>query len=544
MRQDVILGDRHSASAKSDHAKSDRVKPDHAKPGHAKPDHESSSATLDDLFRRALERRPDALALLDPPDREYFTDHPPRRLTYAEADKVISGIAQTLRAFGLPADSIVGVQLPNIVESVLMILGTLRAGLVPAAIPVLWRTTEMAATLGRIGARALISCRQVGTVDHGELAMQVAAETFVIRFVCGFGDDLPDGVVGLDSVFHSQPDPVEALDRNGHAGEHVAIVTFDVTSAGIVPVARSHAELIAGGSAVLMEMGSVPDPTVLAAFATSSFAGLATTVVPWLLSGGTLSLHQPFSPQGFASQRAKDRCDVVVVPGPLVVRLRDAGLVGGRDGLKAIIAVWRAPERLSGSAVWAGGATTLIDVPVFGEIGLVAQRRGAAGKPAALPAGRVGGPGGSANGRSAIELARTPHGTVAFRGPMVPLHPFPPGVARRDNLRLKVDDDGFIDSEFACRVERDTKLLVVTSAPPGIVSIGGYRFALRDLQNLVAQVDDQSSLTALPDMLAGQRLAGAAADRDAIRQALSAQGANPLLVAAFRGRRPGRASAA
>ena len=37
-------------------------------------------ATLDDLFRRAVMARPDALALLDPPDRLSFTDGPVRRL--------------------------------------------------------------------------------------------------------------------------------------------------------------------------------------------------------------------------------------------------------------------------------------------------------------------------------------------------------------------------------------------------------------------------------------------------------------------------------
>ena len=507
----------------------------------AKFDHPFARATLDEFFRRALERRPDALAVADPPDREYFTDHPPRRLTYAQADRVIAALAQRLRDLGLPIDSIVGIQLPNTVEGVLACLAALRAGLVPALIPLLWRASEMTASLGRIGARALISCRQVGNVDHGELAMVVAAETFAIRFVGGFGSELPDGVVPLDDAFVAGHVAIAPLERGDRPSEHVAIVTFDVTAGGIVPVARSHAELVAAGTAILMECGSVPDAKILGAFAMSSFAGLATTVMPWLLSGGTLVLHQPFSPESFAAQRAAERCDVLVVPGSLAVRLREAGLIGGRDGLKAIIGTWRAPERLSATAPWPSGGTPLIDVSVFGEIGLIASRRGPGGKSSALLVGRMTGPAREANAMSVIEVARTPHGTIALRGPMVPLHPFPPGVARGDHLRLKVDDDGFIDTDFPCRVERDTKALVVTGGPPGIVSVGGYRFALRDLQKLVAQVDEEGSLAALPDLLAGQRLAGTAADRDAVRQALAEQGANPLVVAAFRGRLAGRA---
>ena len=82
-----------------------------------------------------------------------------------------------------------------------------------------------------------------------------------------------------------------------------------------------------------------------------------------------------------------------------------------------------------------------------------------------------------------------------------------------------------------------TKLLTVDGPPAGIVSVGGYRFALRAAQDLIAGIEDGSTLAALPDMLAGHRLAGAGADRDAICDALLAHGANPLLVAAFRARK-------
>jgi hypothetical protein len=47
-----------------------------------------------------------------------------------------------------------------------------------------------------------------------------------------------------------------------------------------------------------------------------------------------------------------------------------------------------------------------------------------------------------------------------------------------------------------------------------------------------------------PDGLAGHRLAGVASDRNAVRRMLTDQGANPLIVDAFRERRGDRASAA
>src|SRR5262245_64076843 len=84
-------------------------------------------ATLDDLFMRAALRRPDAIALTDPPNREAFTDGPPRRLTYAEADRMISAIAAMLRHTGLAGDAIVSLQIANPVESVLALLAVWRA---------------------------------------------------------------------------------------------------------------------------------------------------------------------------------------------------------------------------------------------------------------------------------------------------------------------------------------------------------------------------------------------------------------------------------
>jgi hypothetical protein len=504
-------------------------------------DNPAMKATLDDLFRRALTRRPDAPALIDPPDRSAFTDGPVRRLSYAQADRAISALAARLRDFGLPTDAVVAIQLPNTVESVIALLAVMRAGLIAAPLPLLWRHADAAAALSRVAARALMGCQRVGDVAHGDLAMHIAAETFTIRFLCGFGENLPDGVVHLDDIFESDGEP-PAVERQGAPSDHIALLTFDITADGIVPVARSHSELLAAGLAVHLETRTEPDTVLLGALACASFAGLASMVLPWLLSGGTLALHHPFAPTVFARQRAEENCAVAVLPGPMVMRLADAGLIGkGRDS-ETVLAVWRAPERLHGSAAWTASAA-LIDIAVFGEVGLIAARRGAGGKPAALPTGRIMAPRGAEQGVHVLNVARMPNGTVALSGPMVPHASFPPGAERGGAPKFKVSETA-IETGYPCRVDRDTKLLTIDGPPSGIISVGGYRFALRAMQELVGGIEDGSTLAALPDMLAGHRLAGSGSDRDAICDALLAHGANPLLVAAFRARRPARRASA
>jgi acyl-CoA synthetase (AMP-forming)/AMP-acid ligase II len=71
--------------------------------------------------------------------RKRLTGRSPRRLTYAEADRAISALATKLRGLGLQTDSVVAIQLANTVDSVIALLGVLRAGMIAAPLPLLWR---------------------------------------------------------------------------------------------------------------------------------------------------------------------------------------------------------------------------------------------------------------------------------------------------------------------------------------------------------------------------------------------------------------------
>src|ERR1700736_5488931 len=95
----------------------------------------NSGPGIDDLLRRAAARTPDAWALVDPPDRTDFTDAAPRRLTYAGAERAVEAMAGRLLDLGLPPGSIVALQIPSIVESVIALFGVLRAGLIAAPMP-------------------------------------------------------------------------------------------------------------------------------------------------------------------------------------------------------------------------------------------------------------------------------------------------------------------------------------------------------------------------------------------------------------------------
>jgi hypothetical protein len=494
-------------------------------------------ATLDDLFRRAAARRPSAIALCDPPNRTRFSDGVPRRLCYADADRIVSAMAGRLRRLGLKTDTVIAIQLPNTVEGVLTILGVLRAGMIAAPLPLLWRRADMIAALSRIGPKAIVTTSHVGGFDHCALAMQVAAEMFPIRYICSFGDTTGDGVVGFDDLLAIETfAPPPEIQREGNPASHVAVTTFDVTPRGLVPVARNHRQLIAGGLAALLEGRLKQDSVILGCTALGSFGGLALTLVPWLLTGGTLSLHHPFDAVAFSVQCNFERCDTAIVPGSLVPQLARAGLLSHAD-LQNVLAVWRAPERLAASPAWRHDDTRLIDAVVFGETGLICGRRGADGRPQPIPLGTVCAPREAPRAIEVAELARSGAGTLALRGPMVPRHPFPPGAASFGMPQIEAEPTGFVDTGYPCRLDRDAGTVVVTGPPPGVISFGGYRFLFNELQDLIRHADADASLGVLPDALAGNRLSGNVAEPGAIRAALDVLGVNPLIVGAFRDRR-------
>jgi AMP-binding enzyme len=507
--------------------------------------HKSSGAggriTLDDLFRAAVAQRPDAIALADAPNREAFTSGAPRRLAYVEADRAIAAIAARLRRAGLERDDIVALQMPNTVEAVLALLGVLRAGLIASPFPLLWRRADCADAVAAVGARALITVRRVGATDHGELAAAVAAQAASVDQVYLFGGE-GDGAISLDDVIAHETDVAPAagtpppVEPDPMAYAHVALVTWDTTAAGLMPVARSHAEMVMAGLEPMLEGRFEPKATMLSSLCLGSAAAIAVTLVPWLLSHGTLALHHPFDPVVMRQQVIDLGCDTVVLPGSLAARAAEAGMFAGST-VRRVIAMWRNPERLAAGASWQPAWPGVMDVVAFGEAGLMAANRGAGGRPAGLtlgPARRS-----PDNGPLLVEAARSREGTLALRGPMVPRFPFPPGAPPAPGAAI--DAHGFLDTFYPCRVAGGSGALVVTGPPAGMVSMGGYRFSLARLQETVSQLEPGARLAAFPDGLAGQRVAGSSAHRDAMRAALAELGFNPMVINAFRARRGGDA---
>ncbi len=306
-----------------------------------------------------------------------------------------------------------------------------RAGLVVAVLPLLWRHAELTAALNRTAARAIVTMSKVDGVSYSDLAMHAAAEAFSIRYVCGFGADLPEGMASLDDVLARPPGTTRAVIQDGRKA---AMISFDVTAEGFRPVPRPHFSLIAGGLAMSLEADIRQGATVMAAFTPMSFAGLASSLAVWLLCGGTLALHHPFENDVLEQQINEHECEVLIAPAQLALRLGDADLAARMPTLRNVIGLWRAPEQVAASDAWIAPHAPLTDVYLFGEAGLFGARRGEDGMPVAVMPGPHGAPREQSGSSIAGEILLTPKGTLGLRGPMVPIAAYAPPQPVGDTL--------------------------------------------------------------------------------------------------------------
>jgi len=491
------------------------------------------SPTFETLFQRILARNPDALALVDPLNKPRITGQAAKRLTYAQADRAISALAAHFVESGLPAHSVIAVQLANTVEFVLTVLAAHRAGLVVALIPQLWRQADLVSALNRTSARAIVTCDRIDGVIHADIAMNAAAEVFSIRHVCGFGAGLPEGMASLDEAIARGPRPARVAIQDGRKA---AVISFDVTTDGFRAVPRPHFGLIAGGLAISLEADVRQGAVLMSAFAPTSFAGLACSLAVWLLTGGTLALHHPFDGEVLEQQIREQGCDTLIAPAQLTQRLDELDLSARLPGLRNVIGLWRAPEQIASSPPWMTETATMTDVYLFGEAGMFGARRTAEdGTAAPVKSGPHGAPRETAGSSIAGEILVTPKGTLGLRGPMVVVAAYAPPPPPSDSLIAQPPRD-YVDTEYGARLDRQTGVISITAPPSGMMAVGGYRFLANDLQEWSRRLGQGAMLTALPDRLSGYRLAGRAQDNARAREAMNELGLNPLMAEAFRDR--------
>jgi acyl-CoA synthetase (AMP-forming)/AMP-acid ligase II len=268
------------------------------------------------LFDRLVNRSPEAIAVVDAPNREAFTVGPPTRLSYValahEADRVAAGLV----AAGVAHDDVVMVQLPNVAELVVVYLACSRIGAIVSPLPVQYRAHELRLTAALTSPTAFVTTTSVDGFDHCALVDEVAPPSVRVRVAMG---PAPEGWTSW-SELDGDRGAARAVGEEVAAEEVLTICWTSGTEAEPKGVPRSHDLWTAIALATVDGAALRERDVLLTPFPLVNMSGIGGMLVPWLLTGGTLVLHQPMSLPVFLEQVAAERVNYTVAP-PVLLNL-------------------------------------------------------------------------------------------------------------------------------------------------------------------------------------------------------------------------------
>jgi len=278
--------------------------------------------TIHDLFVRNAERKPDALALVDAPNRAEFSVGEPVRWTYAEVRERADRLAAALVEEGVAKDDVVMVQLPNITELVLVYLAASRIGAVVSPLPVQYRAHELRLTGSLVEPVVFVTTTNVGGFDHVGLVGSVRAEIPSIRAVFALSPEALEGTRPLSGILETPADTsgLDARTAEVSASDVFTVCWTSGTETEPKGVPRTHdlwtAIAYATTDAAELHEGDV----LLTPFPLVNMSGIGGMLVPWLQTGGRLVMHQPMSLPVFLQQVVTERINYTVAP-PVLLNL-------------------------------------------------------------------------------------------------------------------------------------------------------------------------------------------------------------------------------
>lgn len=280
--------------------------------------------TLMDLFLRTVGSTPNAVALVDPPNRAEFTAGSFKRWTYAELLTATDRLAAALLKSGVVKDDIIMVQLPNIGELVISYLAVARIGAIISPLPVQYRTHELRQVMNITEPKVFITTSSFMNANYLDMVRSVLPEMPSVKVLMAVGENLPDDVQSLDTIFATPHDAVvleSYIQANPvEANECFTVCWTSGTEAEPKGVPRSYNHWITIAQATVDGAQLDPQCNLLNPFPTVNMSAIGGMVFPWLLTGGKLVMHQPLNLPVFLKQIGEEKINYTVAP-PVLMNL-------------------------------------------------------------------------------------------------------------------------------------------------------------------------------------------------------------------------------
>lgn len=298
--------------------------------------------TLGEIFLDTAARQPRQFAVADPPNRAALWGTAPQTWSWGELLAHTGRYAAFLHQQGLRKDDVVVLQLPNCVEMHALYLACALSGVIVSPLPMQYRAHELTHVCGATGARMAITVQRLGQHESARHWASHAAQLPSVRAVwalpAGADAPWPEGVGRLDLAL-DEVQPWGAAQLRSHM-QAIGLSAHDVltvcwtsgTEAKPKGVPRNHNEWLIVGQSVIDAGQMQPGCQMVIPFPFVNMAGVSTSLVAWLLTGGGLRHHHPFDVDVFVGQLRDQPTDyTVAAPAVLSALLKDPDKLQGVD---------------------------------------------------------------------------------------------------------------------------------------------------------------------------------------------------------------------
>lgn len=499
-------------------------------------DADAGPVSADEALRRNARDAGTQIAFRDPPDRSSLELGGMREITWAEADAIADVLAERFHECGLKAQDTIAIQMPNIVEAPLLLLGAWRAGLVPCTLPMFWQLEEVRQAFSQIKPVAAVSVGRYGNNSPAETLGEAAARQTSIRYVLALGGDLPDGVTPIDEWLSAHPSDGRQASggvKTTTSSDERAILTWRVSEHGPHPVPRTHAELIILARMFAENLDLNGGDNILNTYPYISIEAVAGQLIAPLIAGASTSLHLPFEFEIFARQLKDHQITYTAVPAPVITALEERlNLRSGDLHLSRIGCIWQGPHSVQSGEELFDAPVPIFDIHNFGELALIVRERVEGSNPALLPLGKIrmtedgagDEPALETRVRGSVRSEDSEHilkGTLFVRGRTVPSGPFDM-AGEQAEARLKPDSQGFLDTGIGCVVGETLEGHFRCKKSEDLIYHGGAVIAATELDELYTDFDDflDAAAFVLDDAVIGERIFAAIVPRPELSPSL------------------------
>lgn len=292
--------------------------------------------TYYDAFSEAVRAKGDAVAAIDPPDREALYGGAPRRASWNELADETERTAAALVKLGVKKADRVILQMPNVVDAIPVFMACAKLGVILSPLPVQYSGHEIRHAVATTDAVMIIAAAR-----FKDRALAAEAKKMVEGriSVLSMGPDSVEGIESLQSLAEKaslKKGPFglggQAAPRAGEADDCFTICWTSGTTGTPKGVPRSHNHWMAIVPASYAAMQLQEGDVFLNPFPMTNMAAISGMMGNWLVAKGVLVLHHPFDPKIFLGQLVSEGVTATIAPpAVLTMLLKDQTVLNALD---------------------------------------------------------------------------------------------------------------------------------------------------------------------------------------------------------------------